>query len=116
MITSQQSKDGTKRIFDSIDRNTFNKHFNFSFTNNYYEEAHNIMVSIGLYLFRYHSVSILKYFSPMGKERTQHTSWYKEIENFVLVKESMVGNILQDILHEWMLEDIPEENLSEEIS
>ena len=52
----------------------------------------------------------------MGKERTQHTSWYKEIENFVLVKESMVGNILQDILHEWMLEDIPEENLSEEIS
>ena len=65
MVMDESSKDGTKRLFVSVDSNTYSEIINFSFFTKYYKDYHNQMVRIGPYLYKEHGYSILQLFSPL---------------------------------------------------
>ena len=68
MVMDESSKDGTKRLFVSVDSNTYSENINFAFFTKYYKESHNRMVRIGpSYLYKEHGYSILQFFSPLEK-------------------------------------------------
>ena len=72
----------------------------------HYEEAHICTVVIVPHLNRYHRDSILNFFSPLEKEVIRYTTGDPETRETVLPKESIDGNILQENLEDWLLNNI----------
>ena len=45
---------GTKRLLISVDRNSYTENINLTSPTKYYEEAHNCMVGVRLYIYNKH--------------------------------------------------------------
>ena len=67
IILAYTSKYGKKKLFVSVESNTFNYNNNFPFTNKYNDNYHNRIVDFGPNLFQDHGEAVLKIFSPVDK-------------------------------------------------
>ena len=59
MVMVQHSKEISRTLFASVDRNTFNENVNFTFSTKYYYESYNRMIGISPYIFGYQRMYIL---------------------------------------------------------